>query len=134
MQSCSTTGLSRLEAVYRWRHRDLPAHSRCSLSLLLPVRFIRLLVVQLIFNSGSAPLPPSARYIHADDGKYRRISYRYALRPARLTPLSSATVTSDRVSDRAILFRKTGRRQTEDFGLNRCRIDIIRFAVVLPER
>ena len=37
------------------------------------------------------------------------------------------------VGDRTVLFGKAGRRQTEDFGLNRRRVDIIRLAVVLPE-
>ena len=44
-------------------------------------------------------------------------------------PLQPATG----VGDRAIFFSKAGRRQTEDFGLNRGRVDIIRLAVVLPE-
>ena len=38
-----------------------------------------------------------------------------------------------RVGNGAVLFRKAGGRQAEHFGLNRGRIDIVRFPVVLPE-
>ncbi len=37
------------------------------------------------------------------------------------------------ISEQCLLFRETGRRQTEDFGLDLRRIDIVEIAVVLPE-
>ena len=37
------------------------------------------------------------------------------------------------VDDRPVLFREAGGRQTEHFGLNLRRIDVVRFTVVLPE-
>ncbi len=54
---------------------------------------------------------------------------RYALRPARLTFPVPALWPATGVSDRAIYFRKTGRRQTEDFGLNALSDRHRRFAV-----
>ena len=37
------------------------------------------------------------------------------------------------VGNRPVFFCKTGGRQAEHFGLNRCRIDVVHLAVVLPE-
>ena len=38
-----------------------------------------------------------------------------------------------RVDDRTVFFREAGGRQTEHFGLNLRRIDVVRLTVVLPE-
>ena len=65
-----------------------------------------------------------------DPGKDFAIVTRF---PRRILTFPVPLQPAPRVGDRTILFGEAGRRQTEDFGLNRRRVDIIRLAVVLPE-
>ena len=112
--------------------RDPPARSRCSLCHLFRFRMVRLLVAPAHLQQGFRALPAfgAVQFAQAmvNPGKDFAIIARFTGHP----DLSSATAASGR-SWRSNLFGKAGRRQTEDFGLNRRRVDIIRLAVVLPE-
>ena len=114
--------------------RDPPARSRCSLLPPLPIPDGP---AACSASSSSAGVPRPSRLrcgtVRAGDGKSRQGFRHHCALHTGHPDLSSATAASGRVGDRTVLFSKAGRRQTEDFGLNRRRVDIIRLAVVLPE-
>ncbi|MNT03161.1 hypothetical protein D3C72_1376810 [compost metagenome] len=93
-QSCSAADLFS-PADCRWRHTDLPAHSRCSLSPPLPIPDGPAACNPSAFSAAVSPLyHPVGRTSRADDGKYRpEFRRRYALRPVH-PGLSSATAAS----------------------------------------
>lgn len=112
--------------------RDPPARSRCSLCHFFRFRMVRLLVA-LIFSRVPRPSRLRCGTVRAGDGKsgkdFAIISARYlghrpfpGLQPATGSWRSNRSSSAKQVDGR-----------TEDFSLNRRRVDIIRLAVVLPE-
>ena len=97
-------------------------------------RMVRLLVAPAHLQQGFHALPAfgAVQFAQAmvNPGKDFAIVARFP-RCVLAFPVPLQPATG--VGDRAIFFGKAGRRQAEDFGLNRGRIDIIRLAVVLPE-
>ena len=97
-------------------------------------RMVRLLVAPAHLQQGFRALPAfgAVQFAQAmvNPGKdfaiIARFTWGILTFPVPLQPAAG-------VGDRTVLFGKAGRRQTEDFGLNRRRVDIIRLAVVLPE-